>query len=86
MPISYGRNPTPPPHDRSFAEAVDLAQRDYARLLHAHSPTWSLDLTGAVRWACSCSEGTPRNTAAIESHILAEVKRARGPIRDPKAK
>ena len=81
--MSLGPTP-PPPDDRSFREALDLAQKDYARLLHAHSPTWSLDLTGCVRWTCSCSEGTPRNAAALDSHILTVVRKVRGPIREPK--
>lgn len=84
MSISYGP-PTPPqPRDQSFAEAVDLAQKDYARLLHLHSPVWSLDLAGEVRWRCDCSPDVPRNSAALDKHILTEVRRARGPVRPPK--
>jgi hypothetical protein len=75
--------PTPQPRDLAFSEAVDLAQRDYARLLHMHSPSWSLDLAGEVVWRCECSRDVPRNAAALDKHILTEVRRARGPVRGP---
>ncbi len=72
------------PNDRSLKEAEEEAQRDFARLLHAHSPSWSLDIfTGMVRWTCSCPSPGPRNAAAMDTHILAEVKKARGAIRPP---
>jgi hypothetical protein len=90
MSLDTGPTPNPlppdpaPECDRSIMDAIRDAQRDYARLLHLHSPSWSIDLTGAVRWTCSCSESTPRNTAAIDTHLLTEVRRARGPVRGPK--
>ena len=71
------------PNDLTINQAIEAAQRDYARLLHAHSPSWSIDLTGHVRWTCSCSESSPRNAVALDTHILSEVKKARGPVRGP---
>lgn len=80
--MSIDSGPSPQPD--SFKEAVKLAQRDFARLLHIHSPSWSLDLSGAVEWRCDCSPDVPRNAAALDRHILSEVRRARGPVRAPK--
>jgi hypothetical protein len=81
---SIGRNPPPPPDSRTLKEAEQEAQRDFARLLHAHSPSWSIDIfTSIVRWTCSCESPGPRNAAAMDSHILAVVQKARGPVRGP---
>ena len=71
--------------DRTLKDAEQDAQRDYARLAQIHEPTWSIDIfTGIVRWTCSCPSPGPRNAAAMDSHLLAEVKKARGPVRPPK--
>jgi hypothetical protein len=75
--------PTPQPHDLTYGEAVHEARQDFGRLRHLHSPDWSLDLAGAVEWRCACSPDVPRNAAALDRHILTEVKRARGPVRPP---
>lgn len=85
MSLDYGPKPTlPSPSDLSLKEAEQEAQRDFARLLHAHSPSWSIDIfQGTVRWTCSCASPGPRNAAALDSHILAEVKKARGAVRPP---
>ena len=82
MTANYG--PPTQSSDRTFRAAVDDAQRDFARLLHEHSPTWSLDLLGMLRWTCTCPNPGPRNTAALETHILEAVRKARGPVRGPK--
>ena len=73
--------PIPLQPDKSFDSAVQEAQRDYARLLHAHSPSWSINLSGSVVWRCGCSDSTARNAAAMDSHILTAVRNARGPVR-----
>lgn len=71
----------PPPNpDRTLAEAEREAQKDYARLLYAHSPSWSINVfTGEVRWTCSCSSPGPRTAAQQDLHILKVVREARGP-------
>jgi hypothetical protein len=71
------------PDDLTISEALERAQKDYARLLHLHSPSWQIDLTGAVRYYCSCSESTPRNADALDRHILEAVRTERGPVRPP---
>jgi hypothetical protein len=68
----------------TFSEALEVAQRDYARLLYEHAPTWSLDLSGAVVWTCCCGSPGPRNAAANDQHIKESVRKARGPVRPPK--
>ena len=76
----------PPPFqpDKTFNSAIEEAQRDYARLLLGHSPSWSVNLSGSLIWRCSCTETVPRNTAAMETHILTAIKNARGPVRRAK--
>jgi hypothetical protein len=78
--VSYG----PPQHDRSFGDAVEDAHKDYARLTHIHEFSWSVDLSGTVIWRCACSSSVPRNAASADTHILTEVRKARGPVRPPK--
>ena len=73
-----------PSPDDTFTEAVDRAQRDYARLLYEHAPTWSIDLTGTFCWTCSCASPGPRNAEALERHLKEAVRKARGPVRPPK--
>ena len=75
----------PPPFqpDRTFQSAIADAQRDYARLLHAHSPSWEINLYGAVVYRCSCDDKA-RNALALDAHILVAVKNARGPVRRAK--
>ena len=68
----------------TFTEAVDRAQRDYARLLYVHSPTWSLNLHGAVEWTCGCASPGPRNAEQNDRHLLEAVRKARGPVRPPR--
>jgi hypothetical protein len=71
---------TSDPNDRTLKEAEQDAQRDYARLLHAHSPSWSIDIfAGIVRWSCSCDHPGPRNAAAMDKHILEAIRAERGP-------
>lgn len=62
-------------------DAVAAARRDWERICYAHAVTWSLDLHGRVEWCCSCSPGSIRNAAAIDEHILTEIRRIRGPER-----
>jgi hypothetical protein len=87
--MSIGHRPTPPepadpPPDLTLKQAEQVAQRDYARLLHAHSPAWSIDIfCGLVRWTCSCDKPGPYNAAALDTHILKEVRDERGPVRPP---
>jgi predicted metal-binding transcription factor (methanogenesis marker protein 9) len=74
-----------PSHDRTLKEAEDAAQRDFARLLHGHSPSWGIDTwTGSVLWACSCNSPGPYNHAALDKHVMEAVRKARGPVRPPK--
>ena len=82
MTASTGPQQAPQPD--SFAGAVERAQRDYARLLYVHAPTWSIDLTGTVAWTCSCTSPGPRNAEANDRHIKEAVRKARGPIRAPR--
>ena len=69
--------------DKTWQDAINEAQRDYARLLHHHSPSWSIRLDGSVEWSCAC-DGKARNALALDAHILVAVRQARGPVRRPK--
>lgn len=69
-----------------MAQAIEIAQRDYARLLHLHDVIWETDLVGAVLFRCSCSETTGRNAASLESHIKESIRKERGPTRPPNNK
>jgi hypothetical protein len=86
MTAIYGPPPPQPDDDRSFGQAVDEAQKDYARLTHFHEFSWSIDLAGAVIWRCACSSSVPRNSMSANTHILQEVRKARGPVRPPQKK
>jgi hypothetical protein len=79
MTANYG----PPDTDHTFAQAVDLTSKDLARLQHVHTATWSVDLSLTVIWRCECSPGVPRTQKAIDNHIIAEIRKARGPARGP---
>ena len=80
MTANYGLSTDGP--DLTLKEAQDAAQKDYARLLHEHSPSWTLDVfTATVRWWCTCNRPGPRNAAAMDSHIIDSVRAARGPTR-----
>ena len=71
------------PPDRTYDSAIADAQRDYARLLHFHSPSWIIRLDGSVEWHCAC-DGKARNALSLDAHILVAVRTARGPVRRPK--
>lgn len=73
-------------HDLSMEQAVEQAQRDYARLLHIHDVSWETDLAASVVFRCTCSPGVSRSSSAIEAHIKTEIRRARGPVRPPNPK
>lgn len=82
--MSLSTGPIPPPRDRSFIDAVDEAQRDFARLLYVHSPTWRINTAGMVEWVCTCPSPGPRTCEANDNHIKEAVRKARGPVRPPK--
>lgn len=73
----------PAPQPDTFDEAISRAQRDFARLLHYHSPSWELNLSGEVAWRCTCSLGTRRVGQAMDAHIKDVVRKERGPTRPP---
>lgn len=75
---------TQPNDDHAFAESVEEARRDWDRLRYVHSPTWSLNLYGMVEWSCSCAYPGPRNSQANDEHLLAVVRKVRGPVRGPR--
>ena len=77
--------PTPQPHrPDTWADAVEAAHQDYARLTRGHEFSWSIDLSMGVVWRCGCSPEKARNAAAADTHILTAVRAARGPVRAPK--
>lgn len=84
--LRSSRPSDPPPSidDLSMDEAVALAQKDYARLLHVHDLRWELDLLGAVHLYCCSDE--PIKATSIESHIKESVRKERGPTRGPNNK
>jgi hypothetical protein len=88
MTAIYGpkSEPPPPDADHSFGQAVDEAQKDYARLTYAHDFSWTVDLTGSVIWRCSCKPSEAHNSMTANAHILKEIRKARGPVRPPQKK
>lgn len=74
----------PDPHDLTLEQAVKEAQRDYARLLYLHSPTWSVNLYGTVEWSCTCASPGPRNAESNDRHLLESIRKVRGPTRGPR--
>jgi len=82
--MTLNSGPPPSPSDRSFKDAVDEAQRDYARLLYVHSPTWRINTAGTVEWVCGCPSPGPRTAEQNDRHILEAVRKVRGPVRPPK--
>jgi hypothetical protein len=76
--------PPAPSPDRTYTDAVDEAQRDFARLLYQHSPTWRITTDGMVEWVCTCGSPGPRDSVQIERHIKEAVRKVRGPTRPPK--
>ena len=83
MAASLGPTPQPPQPD-SFQQAVQDAQKDYARLTHAHDIAWAVDLSMTVKFRCSCSADKERNAEAMVTHILTSIRNARGPVRAPR--
>ena len=84
MAASLGPTPQPRPPDDTYEAAIAQAKRDYARLLHLHSPYWRVDIEcKTVEWACACDD-VPRNAAAMDSHIINAVNEARGPVKQKK--
>ena len=80
-----GQPPTPQRPD-TWADAVEAAQQDYARLTRGHEFSWSVDLSMGVLWRCSCSPDKPRNSGAADVHILTAIRSERGPVRAPRKK
>ena len=78
MSVSYGP-PTPPQPDKTYSEAIQEAQRDFARLMHLHDINWQVDVSCTSVWMrCSCDDKA-RNVTAMRDHILKVVHDARGP-------
>ena len=76
--------PAPSPSDRSFNDAITESQKDYARLAHIHTILWKFDLAGQLWMHCTCTEWVARTPASMESHIVTEIRRVRGPTRGPR--
>lgn len=73
--------PTSPQPDLTYGQAIELAQRDYARIMHVHDVSWQTDLAcSTVFFRCSCDDAA-RNPEAMRQHILTAVRKARGPVR-----
>lgn len=69
------------PNDYSISEALEAANRDYARLRQIHQIDWQFDISGAVRYVCSCPEAKARTSTQMDAHIAKEVRLARGPVK-----
>lgn len=80
MSVSHG--PTPrPPNDRSFEQAQQDAQRDFAWLFREHEIHWEIDLfTSKGRYLCGC-DNRPRSHQELDDHIRGTVLKARVPPR-----
>jgi hypothetical protein len=86
MTAIYGPPPPPPDADQSFGQAIEEANKDYARLTYAHDFSWTVDLTGSVIWRCSCKPSEAHNSMSANAHILKEIRKLRGPVRPPQKK
>ena len=76
MTIHRGRSP----NDRTLRQAEDDARRDYDRIAHGHSVTWTVQVfEGRIFFWCSCPSSGPRSGAELEKHIEFEVRKERIP-------
>ena len=72
--------PTEPPSpDFTYADALEQARRDFARLAQGHNLWWQID--GDLFYiGCDC-DGRRRTPLNIEAHIRTAVRMHRGPIK-----
>ena len=82
--MSFHQETDPQPSDRTFDQATEDAQRDFAWLFREHEIHWEMDIfTGRPRYACSCNNRAV-NKNGLDDHIRGIVLVARVPPRSSK--
>ena len=78
------RTPTDP-HDLTYADAIRVTRRDYARLAQLHDLFWTINDSGTLSVGCCCAEPHRVFTSwtTLSQHIREAVKAERGPKPPP---